>query len=63
MVTYFIGGAIGSALGAFGWAHWGWNGVCLAGTLQLLIALAVRSWMHFTRGGVMIQTTQETANA
>ena len=28
MVTNFIGGASGSLLGAFGWAHLGWNGVC-----------------------------------
>ena len=47
MVTYFLGGALGSALGAYGWTHWGWNGVCAAGAAQLLMALAVRGWMHF----------------
>src|SRR6185312_6015132 len=47
MVTYFIGGALGSALGAWGWTRWGWMGVCAAGTLQLTVALAVRAWMHF----------------
>jgi predicted MFS family arabinose efflux permease len=46
MVTYFLGGALGSALGAYGWTHWGWNGVCAAGAAQLLAALAVRGWMH-----------------
>ena len=46
MVTYFLGGALGSALGAYGWTHWGWNGVCAAGAAQLLMALAVRGWMH-----------------
>lgn len=46
MVTYFLGGALGSALGAYGWAHWRWNGVCAAGAAQLLAALAVRGWMH-----------------
>jgi predicted MFS family arabinose efflux permease len=40
MVTYFLGGALGSALGAYGWSRWGWNGVCAAGTVQLLVALA-----------------------
>ena len=40
MVTYFLGGALGSALGAYGWSRWGWNGVCAAGALQLLVALA-----------------------
>jgi predicted MFS family arabinose efflux permease len=46
MVTYFLGGALGSALGAYGWTHWRWNGVCAAGAAQLLAALAVRAWMH-----------------
>jgi len=46
MVTYFLGGSLGSALGAFGWAHWRWNGVCAAGALQLMAALAVRAWAH-----------------
>jgi predicted MFS family arabinose efflux permease len=41
MVTYFLGGALGSALGAWGWSRWGWNGVCAAGALQLLVALVV----------------------
>jgi predicted MFS family arabinose efflux permease len=49
MVSYFLGGALGSALGAYGWSRWGWAGVCAAGALQLLIALAARGWMHFTR--------------
>lgn len=39
MVTYFLGGALGSALGAYGWSVAGWNGVCLAGAAQLLVAL------------------------
>ncbi len=25
---YFVGGALGSFLGAYGWSHWGWAGVC-----------------------------------
>jgi predicted MFS family arabinose efflux permease len=49
MVTYFLGGALGSALGAWGWTHWGWTGVCAAGALQLLVALAVRGWSHWMR--------------
>jgi predicted MFS family arabinose efflux permease len=32
MVSYFVGGALGSALGAVGWARWGWKGVCVAGS-------------------------------
>lgn len=46
MVTYFIGGSIGSALGALGWNRWGWNGVCAAGAVQLLAALVVRWTGH-----------------
>jgi len=49
MVTYFLGGALGSALGAYGWSRWGWHGVCAAGAIQLAAALAIRSWMHVTR--------------
>jgi predicted MFS family arabinose efflux permease len=41
MVTYFLGGSLGSALGAWGWSRWGWNGVCVAGAAQLLVALLV----------------------
>jgi predicted MFS family arabinose efflux permease len=47
MVTYFIGGSLGSALGAYGWTHWRWDGVCAVGAGQLLVALGVRGWMHF----------------
>ncbi len=25
---YLLGGALGSFLGAYGWSHWGWRGVC-----------------------------------
>jgi len=44
MVFYFLGGALGSALGSWAWAHSGWQGVCwcgaafgAAGLLPLLI--------------------------
>jgi hypothetical protein len=47
MVSYFLGGSIGSALGAFGWSRRGWSGVCAAGVAQLLVALAARAWIHF----------------
>jgi predicted MFS family arabinose efflux permease len=35
---YFVGGAIGSFIGTYGWNLWRWNGVCVAGLLLLLIA-------------------------
>jgi len=28
MVMYFVGGAVGSALGALAWSRWEWNGAC-----------------------------------
>ena len=31
MVTYFVGGAVGSSAGAWGWGRAGWGGVCLVG--------------------------------
>jgi predicted MFS family arabinose efflux permease len=42
MVSYFLGGALGSALGAYGWTRAGWSGVCIAGALQCAVALAAR---------------------
>jgi len=57
MGSYFLAGALGSALGALGWATWGWKGVCAAGSLQCLVALAARAWNHFrTRDATMALT-------
>jgi predicted MFS family arabinose efflux permease len=56
MVTYFLGGALGSGLAGWGWAHWGWNGVCAAGAAQLLVALAVRGWMHHRQPSLYYST-------
>jgi predicted MFS family arabinose efflux permease len=39
MVTYFLGGGLGSFLGGLGWAHFGWNGICAAGALMTLAGL------------------------
>ncbi len=39
MVTFFLGGAAGSALGAYAWQHWRWTGVCAVGTLMPLLAM------------------------
>jgi hypothetical protein len=41
MVSFFLGGAAGSALGALGWQLWGWAGVCVVGAMLPLLA-AVR---------------------
>jgi predicted MFS family arabinose efflux permease len=43
MVSYFVGGSLGSLLGAYGWSAGRWNGVCLVGLLLLVAALAVYS--------------------
>lgn len=40
MVTYFVGGAVGSALGTWSYAGWGWPGLCLSCTLLAAVALA-----------------------
>ncbi|MNN11534.1 sugar efflux transporter [compost metagenome] len=39
MVSYFVGGALGSWVGSFSYAHFGWTGVCIAGLLTQLIAV------------------------
>ena len=40
MVTYFLGGSIGSLIGAQAWAIAGWPGVCATGILFSIAALA-----------------------
>lgn len=40
MVCYFIGGATGSAVGAYAWRAYGWTGVCAAGLLFACAAAA-----------------------
>lgn len=43
MVTYFIGGAAGSAIGTWSYAGWGWAGLCFA--CSLLCAIAFLYWL------------------
>ncbi len=38
IMFYFLGGALGSFLGAYGWSRWQWNGVCAVSLLMLAIA-------------------------
>jgi predicted MFS family arabinose efflux permease len=40
MATFFAGGAIGSALGGWSYAHWGWGVTSLIGMALPLMALA-----------------------
>jgi predicted MFS family arabinose efflux permease len=41
IVSNFIGGAIGSTLGALAWNLYNWTGVCIVGTIMLVLALLV----------------------
>jgi predicted MFS family arabinose efflux permease len=41
MVTYFVGGAIGSSVGAWSWSFAGWTGVCATGLIFLALSLVV----------------------
>jgi predicted MFS family arabinose efflux permease len=41
MLTYFAGGALGSACGAYGWSVAHWNGVCVAGSCLAIVGFAV----------------------
>ena len=38
IMFYFVGGAIGSFLGAYAWSLWQWNGVCVLSLLMLAVA-------------------------
>lgn len=39
MVSYFVGGALGSYLSGIAWVHYGWLGVCCVGALLASISL------------------------
>lgn len=39
MITYFLGGTVGSALGTLAWTYWKWPGVCLSGISFAIIAM------------------------
>ena len=41
MVSYFIGGSLGSLLGAYAWSIARWNGVCAVSILLLIVASTV----------------------
>ena len=41
VMFYFVGGALGSFLGAYSWSRWQWNGVCGVGLLMLVGAFAI----------------------
>ncbi len=37
ITCYFVGGALGSFLGAYGWSKWGWQGVCAVALIMLTV--------------------------
>ncbi len=41
MVTYFVGGALGTKLGGFAWENFGWAGVTISGGILLTTCLIV----------------------
>jgi predicted MFS family arabinose efflux permease len=41
MVSFFVGGSLGSILGGWGWTHYGRAGVCIAGSAMVMAALIV----------------------
>ncbi|WP_235426993.1 MFS transporter [Cohnella kolymensis] len=49
MVSVFIGGAIGSSIGAYSWVRWGWNGTCIAGGAMTLAAFVVWAMHRMAR--------------
>jgi predicted MFS family arabinose efflux permease len=40
MVSYFLGGSLGSWLGAWSWGRWHWSGVCAAAMCLMVLATA-----------------------
>ena len=55
MVTYFVGGALGTFMAGFAWSLWQWNGVCALGASffgAALIVWAVGSWESEHERGV-----------
>ena len=51
MTLYFIGGALGSAIGSFAWSFDGWAAVSVAGIGMCLLALAVHCISGLRRPG------------
>lgn len=46
IMFYFVGGSIGSYLGAFGWSHWQWGGVCALSLAMLTVAILTIVWQE-----------------
>lgn len=46
ITIYFVGGALGSFLGAYGWSHWQWHGVCAVALIMLAVAFTTFFQRH-----------------
>jgi predicted MFS family arabinose efflux permease len=55
MVAFFLGGAAGSALGAYAWQRWRWPGVCAVGIAMSLLA-AIRLSMPENQAHMAVRT-------
>ena len=51
MVSFFLGGATGSAFAAVAWQRWGWSGVCAVGAAMPAVAL-VKLGMRNAESGI-----------
>jgi hypothetical protein len=52
MVTYFAGGAAGTALATFAWSRWGWPGTVAVGAAAPVAAFAAWAVGGVARAGV-----------
>ena len=57
MVTYFVGGASGAALGGLAWSGAGWLGVCAVGGGLALVALGVLGFAMRARTARRVEST------
>src|SRR5690606_23837820 len=57
MVSYFIGGSLGTYLGAVGWQYAGWTGVCFVG--RIFSVLAFGAHILLGRGEIKKQIFNE----
>lgn len=50
MVSYFIGGSIGTLLGGIAWQHYGWNGVVAVGSTFVVLCLIIHLLLQNKKG-------------
>lgn len=45
MVSYFIGGSVGTFIGGIAWQYYGWNGVVGVGGVFVILCLFIHMWL------------------